>query len=150
MSSTDARARLSVLLKAFAALAVGGAWATLGLGLLAGPHDARVWGDLEAGGRFALNVTYYLPYLLLSVAVAAVVVAGLLPRSWPLASLALAAGVVVLADAYVVSSGVLRDAQPQLLAHCLVSTGVAVLAGIAVAAAWTLRTAPLPAGAARP
>ncbi|WP_344690481.1 hypothetical protein [Blastococcus jejuensis] len=150
MSPIDGRARASVLLKALAALAVGAAWATLGRGLLAGPHDGRVWDDLDAGGRFAVNLTYYLPYLLLSIAVAIVVVAGLLPRSWPLVSLAGTVGLVVLADAYVLSSGVLRDAQPQLLRHCLLSSGVALLAGVALVAARTLRTAPLPEGVSRP
>ncbi|MDG4780920.1 hypothetical protein O7614_14840 [Micromonospora sp. WMMD961] len=72
-----------------AACAVAGAWVALGYGLLFSPDNAQVWGDLEAGGRFAATIFVYLPYYVTTLPVAVVFVHGRWGDPdllWPLAA----------------------------------------------------------------
>ncbi|MEU8217967.1 hypothetical protein AB0C47_19580 [Micromonospora taraxaci] len=113
-----------------AACAVAGAWAALGYGLLFSPGDAQEWGDLEAGGRFAVNIFVYLPYYAMSLAVAVVFVCGLWGKPdvlWPLA--ATTAGIGLFAY-WVSAQYYLLPAQPQLVtsvAWCFVADAAAAV-----------------------
>jgi hypothetical protein len=62
------------------ALTVAAAWGALGYGLYFTTPDEQAWDDLEAGGRFAANFAVYLPYLALTLPVAAAVIYGSLAR----------------------------------------------------------------------
>jgi hypothetical protein len=135
------RATAGVALKTLAALAIGGGWAALGHGLLAGPHVERVYDDLEAGGRFALNMTVFWPFLLVSIAVVAVAGLSLFPRIWLIAPLAIAAALTVAGVVLALRSDVLTAAQPLLERDALVALLLALAAWPLMAGAWLLREA---------
>ncbi|MER7419818.1 hypothetical protein ABT346_24065 [Micromonospora peucetia] len=112
------------------------AWGTLGYGLIFSPHDQQTWADLEAGGRFAANVTVYVPYYALTLPIAVVVILGLLGTQNLLYPLVATTAVIALFALWVAAQGYLFDAQPQLfvsLAGCLIAEAVAVRA---LAGAW--------------
>ncbi|MFC4020927.1 hypothetical protein ACFOW4_23685 [Micromonospora sp. GCM10011542] len=117
--------------RGLAASMVAAAWGALGYGLIFSSHNQQAWGDLEAGGRFAANLTVYLPYYVLTLPIAAVVVLGLLGTRDLLYPLAAAAVAVALFALWVSAQDYLFDAQPQLLtslAGCLGAEALAVLA----------------------
>ena len=61
-----------------AALLLAGTWGIIHAGLFSA-GDAYEWGELEGGGRFGVAFFAYLPYYALTLIVAAVVLAALLP-----------------------------------------------------------------------
>lgn len=132
MSTLPARRGRAVrVLQPLASVAVGAGWATLGYGMLFSTPDREAWGELEAGGRFALNVSAYAPYALLTLVVAVVVVLGLLPLPGLLSPLAAMVGLTALFTGWVLSRPGLLDAQPEL-------SGFAVLTLLIDAAALLL------------
>ncbi|GGR76755.1 hypothetical protein GCM10010169_21160 [Micromonospora fulviviridis] len=122
--------------RGLAASMVAVAWGTLGYGLFLSPHDQQAWDGLEAGGRFAANLSVYLPYLALTLPVAVVVVLGLLPAPRLLSPLLATTVGIALFVWWVTVQDYLFDAQPQLSA-CLVGCVAADAGAVgALTAAW--------------
>jgi hypothetical protein len=67
------------LWRALTALAVAAAWTALTYGLYFSTSDPQAWDDLEGGGRFAANFAVYWPHFCMTLAVATVVIVGVLP-----------------------------------------------------------------------
>ncbi|MGC4895371.1 hypothetical protein [Micromonospora sp. DT31] len=119
--------------QAVAACAVAAAWVVLGYGLRFSRPDPEGWDQFEAGGRFGLFFLIYLPFYLLTLAVAAVVVLALVSGRSPLPGTLTAVVLgVALFECWVALVGYpLFDAQPHLFASLtwsLVADGVALLA----------------------
>jgi hypothetical protein len=115
------RARAVHILRTLASLAVAAGWATLGYGMWFSPPDREAWGELEAGGRFALNFSAYAPYALLSLVVAVVVVLGLLPQPGWLSALAGMVALTALFTGWVLNRPGLLDVQPQLAGYAVLT-----------------------------
>ncbi len=103
-----------LLCKALTALMVAAAWGALGYGLEFSTPNIQYWHDLEAGGRFGINLLYYLPYLMLSLPLAAVLIAGFLPQPDRMFPLAGAMGLTALFTLWVLANDQLLAAQPEL------------------------------------
>jgi hypothetical protein len=136
VQKTESRVKVRRSWQKSAAALVAVAWAAIGYGLFFSAPDRQAWDDLEAGGRFAVNVTVYLPYLALTLLLLVVVLLGLLNSSdlvWLPATTAV--GIASFAW-WVASHGLLLEAQPQLqalLGWCLAAD---LGAGAALAGAW--------------
>ncbi len=117
-------------------LVAGAAWASLAVGLFAHP-DARGWGDLEAGGRFAVGLAVHVPFLAVGLVVTLAVAAGVLARS----ATSVPAVAVVLASAVfalpLLRAGELAPAQPHL---SLAATAALVLGALALLASEAARS----------
>lgn len=118
------------------------AWGVLGYGLFFTTPDERVWDDLDAGGRFAANGEVYLPYLALTLSVAAAVVYGSLARRNRLSPLWAITSAIAPFAVWVITRDYLLSAQPELVTWatwCLVIDLCAAAPLIAATALSTTR-----------
>ncbi|MDH6464880.1 hypothetical protein M2302_005081 [Micromonospora sp. A200] len=125
------------------------AWGALGYGLIFSTHDQQAWGDLEAGGRFAVNFSVYMPYYALTLPIAVVVTLGLLRAPDLLSPLATTTVGIALFVWWVTVQGLLFDPQPELsaaLMGCVIADAAAVGA---LAGAWVMAARPESAASPR-
>ncbi|MDO3702044.1 hypothetical protein Q3W71_10185 [Micromonospora sp. C28SCA-DRY-2] len=121
---------------------VAAAWGVLGYGLIFSAHDQQAWGELEAGGRFAVNLLVYLPYYALTLPIAVVVTLGLLRKPDLLSPLAATAAAIALFVWWVADQGSLFDPQPQLSAALMWCVIADAAAAGALAGAWVMAARP--------
>jgi len=104
------------------------AWAVLAIGLFADPVDERASGELEAGGRFAINIALYLPYLFLSAAVVLAAVLSVLPRPGTTAPAVILVVVTTAFSLWTLWFQDLYGARPDLPGRALVALGFSLAA----------------------
>lgn len=123
------------MFKTLTALMVAAAWGALGYGLVFSRPDVVAWAELEAGGRFGINLFVYLPYYALSLPLVAVVIVSFFPRPDRMFPLAGAMGLTGLFAFWIFANDLLLVAQPEL------ATSVIVGLSLTAAATVTLLTA---------
>ncbi len=131
-----------LMFKALMALMVATAWGALGYGLVFSRPDVEAWDDLEAGGRFALNFTVYLPYLVLSLPLAAVTIVSLFPRPDRMFPLAAAMGLTGVFAVWLLANGSLLVAEPELATYALGGLGLAAAAVVPLLSAHEVKAHP--------
>ena len=124
---------MSTGLRAVASVIVIAAWVALGYGLLATPWKPHAQDELEAGGRLAMNVAVYLPYLALTLVVGLVALLGLFPRPRTVWPLAVTVGGAALFGLWVLAYQPLTEAKPELTTWALASVLLQGLAGALLA-----------------
>ena len=127
------------MFKALTALMVATAWGTLGYGLVFSRPDTAAWDELEAGGRFALNFLFYLPYFALSLPLAAVTIVSLFPRPDRMFPLAGAMGLTGLFALWLLADDSLLGAEPELATYALGGLGLAAAATVPLLSAHKLK-----------
>jgi hypothetical protein len=130
------------MFKALTALMVAAAWAALGCGLVLSRPDVSAWGELEAGGRFGINLSVYLPYYVLSLPLVAVAIVSLLPRPDRMFPLAGAMGLAGLFALWIFANDLLLVAQPELATYAIVGLGLTAAATVTLLTAHRLKAHP--------
>jgi hypothetical protein len=130
------------MFKALTALMVAAAWGALGYGLVFSLPDVNAWGELEAGGRFGINVFVYLPYYALSLPLGAVAIVSLFPRPDRMFPLAGAMGLTGLFVFWIFANDLLLVAQPELARYAIVGLGLAAAATVPLLTAHHLKAHP--------
>ncbi len=123
-----------------AALEIAVAWGVLGYGLFGSTANQRAWDDLEAGGRFAVNLVVYLPFLTLSFPIAIGVVLGLFSSLRSLSPLVATTVVIAVFASWVATRQDLLHAQPQLSRFLVLCLVIDAAAAVVVTYAWLAAT----------
>ena len=118
------------------------AWGALGYGLVFSRPDIRAWGELEAGGRFGMNLFVYLPYCALSLPLAAVAIVSLFRRPDRMFPLAGAMGLTGLFAFWIRANDLLLVAQPELATYATVALGLTAAAALPLLTAHHLKARP--------
>jgi len=121
------------LLRASSALLALAAWGILAAGLFRGEVDDQAVGELEAGGRFAINIALYLPYLAVSAVVVVATVLSLLPRLRTNVPVVALVATVVAFSLWTLGFQDLYGARPQLPAYTQAAVELALMACLPVA-----------------
>jgi hypothetical protein len=130
------------MFKALTALIAAAAWGGLGYGLVFSRPDVSAWGDLEAGGRFGINLSVYLPYYALSLPLVAVAIVSLFPRPDRLFPLAGVIGLTGLFAFWIFANDLLLIAQPELATYATVGLGLTAAAIATLLTAHHLKARP--------
>jgi hypothetical protein len=128
--------------KALTALMVAAAWGALGYGLVYSPSDVKVWHDLDAGGRFGISLSVYLPYYALSLPLVAVAIVSFFPRPDRMFPLAGAIGLTGLFAYSIFANDLLLQAQPELARYATVGLGLTAAATVTLLTAHRLKAYP--------
>jgi hypothetical protein len=128
--------------KAATGLIVAAAWGALGYGLVFSRPDVHAWDELEAGGRFGINLFVYLPHYALSVPLVAVVIVSLFPRPDRMFPLAGAMGLTGLFALWIFANDLLLVAQPELATYATVGLGLTAAATVTLLTAHHLKAHP--------
>ena len=115
------------------------AWAALTAGLFSGRFDSRAADDLEAGGRFAVNFSLYLPFLALSLVVVTTAVLSLLPMPRTLLPLVVLDVLALTFSLWTLQFQDLYGARPDLPGRALTASGLALLAFLPLTIALSAR-----------
>jgi hypothetical protein len=113
-----------------------------GYGLVFSRPDVDAWGELEAGGRFGINLFVYLPYYALNVPLVAVVIVSLFPRRDRLFPLAGAIGLTGLFAFWIFANDLRLVAQPELATYAVVGLGLTAAATVTLLTAHRLKAHP--------
>jgi hypothetical protein len=130
------------MFKALTALIAAAAWGALGYGLVFSRPDVSAWGELEAGGRFGINLSVYLPYYALSLPLVVVAIVGLFPRPDRLFPLAGVIGLTGLFALWIFANDLLLVAQPELATYATVGLGLTAAAIATLLTAHHLKARP--------
>jgi hypothetical protein len=130
------------MFKPLTALMVATAWGALGYGLVFSRPDIRAWGELEAGGRFGMNLLVCLPYCVLSLPLVAVAIVSLFPRPDRMFPLAGAMGLTGLFGLWILANDLLLVTQPELATYAIVGLGLTAAATVPLLTAHHLKPHP--------
>lgn len=125
--------------KALTAVMVAAAWGALGYGLIFSRSDMDAWGELEAGGRFGINLAVYLPFYALSLPLVAVVIVSLFPRPDRMFPLAGAMALTGLFAFWVLANDLLVAVQPDLATYAVAGLGLPAAATVSLLTAHRLK-----------
>ena len=139
---SSAPGTLRLVFKALTALMVATAWGVLGYGLVLSQPDISAWGELEAGGRFGMNLSVYVPYYVPSLPLVAVAIVSLFPRPNRMFPLAGAMGLTGLFACWIFANEDLVVAQPELPGYAIAGLGLTAAAIIPLLAAHRLKALP--------